>query len=284
MSEVLLQRAYVSVGMAQLHYRVAGRQGAPALLLIHQAPSSSVMFEAMMITLAEDFYVLAPDLPGFGQSDSLPNGKTIADWADALQHFCRQIIPEQSLAGVFGHHTGAAVAAELLCRHPQIAECLMLSGPTMLNQVLKNILPEKARAFPETADGLHLLGMWQRMQSKDAEAELGLVLRETMLGLAMGERYADAYAAVIDHDFKRAITAIAQPTLMFAGSADPLYSVLDDAFACVQQGVVARIPNTTSWICDRQPAIVCGLIKRFLNSIKPAAGTATGKEEWLCES
>ncbi len=283
MSEVLVQRGYVPAGTGQMHYRFAGQSGAPVLLLIHQAPSSSVMFEAMMVSLAEDFYVLAPDLPGFGQSDSLTIGNTIADWADALQGFCQEIIGAQTLAGVFGHHTGAAVATEMLYRHPQIANKLMLSGPTLLNQILKNILPEKARAFPASADGLHLLGMWQRMQGKDAQAELSLILRETLLGLGMGERYPDAYAAVIDHDFQRAISAITQPVLMFAGSADPLYSVLDDAFSCVQQGVVTRIPNTTSWVCDRQPDVVCGLIRRFLSRSRPVDSTG-GKEEWPCES
>jgi len=160
----------------------------------------------------------------------------------------------------------------------------MLSGPTLLNQILKDILPEKARAFPATTDGLHLLGMWQRMRGKAATAELDLVLRETLLGLGMGERYPDAYAAVIDHDFKGAISAVTQPVLMFAGSADPLHSVLNDAFACVQHGAIARIPNTASWICDQQPDVVCGLIRRFLNSELAAGGAPSSKEEWTYES
>jgi pimeloyl-ACP methyl ester carboxylesterase len=283
-SEQVVQRGYVSTGTGQLHYRFAGKQSAPVLLLVHQAPSSSVMFEAMMTLLAEDYYILAPDLPGFGQSDSLPTDNTIAGWADALQGFCQKLMGTQALAGVFGHHTGAAVATELLYRHPQVAQCLMLSGPTLLNQILKNILPEKARAFPASVDGLHLLGMWQRMQSKDTQADLSLVLRETLLGLSMGERYPDAYAAVIDHDFQQALSAISQPVLMFAGSADPLYSVLDDAFACVQQGVVSRIPNTASWVCDRQPDIVCRLMRRFLNTTTSAVGATAVKEEWPYES
>ncbi|WP_320837199.1 alpha/beta hydrolase [Zhongshania sp.] len=284
MSAATVQRGYVSLKTGQLHYRVAGEKGAPVLLLVHQAPSSSVMYETMMANLAADYYVLAPDLPGFGQSDHFPEAKTIAGWADVLLAFCRATIGTVTLRGVFGHHTGAAVATELLYRHPEIADCLMLSGPTLLNQKLKNILPEKAREFPVTKDGLHLLGMWQRMQGKDETAELRLVLRETLLGLGMGERYPDAYKAVIDHDFQRAIGAIQQPVLMFAGTADPLYSVLDDAFAPVQRGVITRIPNTASWVCDQQPNTVCGLIQRFLKSGLHAGGARRGKEEWPCES
>jgi pimeloyl-ACP methyl ester carboxylesterase len=243
-----------------------------------------VMYESMMRNLAADYYVVAPDLPGFGQSDHFPAAKTIVDWADVIMIFCQTLLDAEPLAGVFGHHTGAAVATELLYRHPQIADCLMLSGPTLLSQNLKNILPEKSREFPVTKDGLHLLGMWQRMQCKDETAELHLVLRETLLGLGMGSRYPDAYTAVIDHDFQRAISAIRQPVLMFAGTADPLYSVLQDAFACLRQGVVTQIPNAASWICDQQPNIVCGLIRRFLSAEQKAMGLRYKKEEWPYES
>lgn len=265
------------MGAGQLHYRYAGNPSKPLLLLIHQAPSSSIMYQAMMAELAADYYVLAPDLPGFGQSDPLPNN-SIAAWADSMAAFCRAF--SQRVAGVFGHHTGAAVAAELLYRHPYINARLMLSGPTLLNQTLKDLLPEKARSFPLSREGGHMLGMWQRMLAKGAAANLDLVLRETLLGLAMGERYPDAYQAVIDHDFSCAIGAVAEPVLVFAGTADPLYPVLDDAFAALQRGVRTEIAGAASWVCDQQPAAVCGLIRRFMTADVPAAS----KREWHDES
>jgi haloalkane dehalogenase len=236
------------------------------------------MYEAMMADLAADYYVLAPDLPGFGQSDCLqvsPKVNAISAWADVVAEFY-----DGPVAGIFGHHTGAAVATELLFRHPEFASRLMLSGPTLLNQTLKNILPEKARSFPPTKDGLHVLGMWQRMQAKDSAAGLDLVLREAQLGLAMGERYPDAYKAVIEHDYQGAISGIRQPVLMFAGTADPLFSVLDDAFACVHSGVKTTIADTASWVCDRQPQVVCQFIRRFM-AMDIAVNS---KVEWACES
>jgi pimeloyl-ACP methyl ester carboxylesterase len=53
----------------KVFYREAGRADAPMLLLLHGFPSAGHMFRELMPQLAEQFHVVAPDLPGFGQSD-----------------------------------------------------------------------------------------------------------------------------------------------------------------------------------------------------------------------
>src|SRR6202047_3802635 len=53
----------------KIFYREAGAADAPALLLLHGFPSSSHMFRDLIPLLADRFHVVAPDLPGFGQSD-----------------------------------------------------------------------------------------------------------------------------------------------------------------------------------------------------------------------
>ena len=53
-------------------YREAGRPGAPKLLLLHGFPSSSHMFRDLIPLLADRFHIVAPDLPGFGQSAMPP--------------------------------------------------------------------------------------------------------------------------------------------------------------------------------------------------------------------
>jgi pimeloyl-ACP methyl ester carboxylesterase len=50
-----------------IFYREAGAEDAPALLL-HGFPSSSHMFRDLIPLLADRFHIVAPDLPGFGQS------------------------------------------------------------------------------------------------------------------------------------------------------------------------------------------------------------------------
>ena len=56
----------VEVDGVRMFYREAGDAEAPVILLLHGFPSSSFMFRELIPRLAEDYRVIAPDLPGFG--------------------------------------------------------------------------------------------------------------------------------------------------------------------------------------------------------------------------
>src|SRR5271163_5230240 len=53
----------------QVFYRAAGQANAPVVLLLHGFPTSSFMFRELIPRLANDYRVIAPDLPGFGFTD-----------------------------------------------------------------------------------------------------------------------------------------------------------------------------------------------------------------------
>lgn len=60
-----------------IFYREAGPAGAPVLLLLHGFPTSSHMFRNLIPALADRYHVIAPDYPGYGQSD-MPDRATFA--------------------------------------------------------------------------------------------------------------------------------------------------------------------------------------------------------------
>lgn len=71
MREVARQRTRLASG-AELSFITAGEASRPAVLLLHGSPSSARMFRDVIPGLSRTAQVIAPDLPGFGESDVLP--------------------------------------------------------------------------------------------------------------------------------------------------------------------------------------------------------------------
>ena len=62
----------VTVGGLGIFYREAGPRDAPTILLLHGYPSSSRQWDPLLPLLADRYHLIAPDYPGFGQSDAPP--------------------------------------------------------------------------------------------------------------------------------------------------------------------------------------------------------------------
>src|SRR6202046_5696968 len=62
----------IQVGGVGVFYREAGPKDAPVIVLLHGFPSSSRMYETLIPLLATRYHLIAPDYPGFGQSDAPP--------------------------------------------------------------------------------------------------------------------------------------------------------------------------------------------------------------------
>ena len=101
-------------------YREAGPPSAPALLLLHGFPTSSHMFRNLIPKLADRYRVVAPDLPGFGQSD-LPSREqfsyTFSNLAKVMTRFTEILALDRFALYVFdyGSPTGLRMALE----HPE---------------------------------------------------------------------------------------------------------------------------------------------------------------------
>ncbi|MCH9695356.1 MAG: alpha/beta fold hydrolase [Gammaproteobacteria bacterium] len=254
-------RGYVPVSFGQMHYRFAGTTNKPVVVLLHQTPSNSAMFEQLMQLLATDFRLLAPDIPGMGMSDPLPGDSSITDFADAMLEFFDELGLDACC--LFGHHTGASIAAEIAAIRPRIVTAIAMSGPTLLTEEQKLSLPAAAQTFPLSENGEHVQRMWQRMRNKDGELPLELALRETLFGLQLGERYSQAYAAVIAQDFATSLKACEAPALLFAGTGDPMFEQLDAAAGLMGNAITRTIDGAKTYVCETHSAEVADLLRNF---------------------
>jgi haloalkane dehalogenase len=267
---VTVRRGYVDVAAGQLHYRCAGNSAKPTIVLLHQSPSSSAMYEPLMERLADDFYLLAPDTPGFGNSDPLAGDVEdleIGDYAAVIYEFLCAL--GVTSCGLFGHHTGAAIAVQLAHDSPQMIAAMALSGPTLLSEEQARTLPDAASPFPASDDGGHLQAMWQRIRSKDPEAPLSLVQREMLSAFASGPSYQASYRAVTRQDFATQLATINCPVLVFAGDEDPLYGAVAPTLERLRHGVHFELPGgERTYVCERQAGIVAAALAEFFTKME----------------
>ena len=100
----------------KIFYREAGAPDAPKLLLLHGFPSASHMFRNLIPLLADRFHVVAPDLPGFGNSDMPSCGCTFDQLADTIDRFAEIVGFDRYALYVFDY--GAPTGFRLAVRHP----------------------------------------------------------------------------------------------------------------------------------------------------------------------
>jgi len=110
----------VDVEGTEIFYREAGDRGRPTILLLHGFPSSSHMFRDLIPELADRFHLIAPDLPGFGQSAMKPRDTfsyTFDNVADVIDGFTELAGLTRFAIYIFDY--GAPIGLRIAAKHPE---------------------------------------------------------------------------------------------------------------------------------------------------------------------
>jgi pimeloyl-ACP methyl ester carboxylesterase len=151
----------VDVDGTAIFYREAGDASRPTLLLLHGFPTASHMFRDLIPQLADHYHVIAPDLPGFGNSEQKPRDSfayTFDNLAQVIDRFTEVVGLAKFALYIFDY--GAPVGLRIAARHPErITAIISQNGNTYLEGVSAAFNPVQAYwADPSDANRAALRG------------------------------------------------------------------------------------------------------------------------------
>jgi pimeloyl-ACP methyl ester carboxylesterase len=119
----------VQVDGVGIFYREAGPRDAPTIVLLHGFPSSSREFDSLIPLLATRYHLIAPDYPGFGQSDAPPP----ASYRYSFDHLARTTSALLDQLGIrhyslYLHDYGAPVGYRMILAHPERLQVLIVQN------------------------------------------------------------------------------------------------------------------------------------------------------------
>ncbi len=119
----------VTVDGLSIFYREAGDPSNPKMVLLHGFPSSSHQYRDLISVLANHFHVVAPDYPGFGNSD-LPSPDEFNYTFDRLSEVVQDFLKVIGFThfGLYMQDYGGPVGFRIITRHPEWLEWLIIQN------------------------------------------------------------------------------------------------------------------------------------------------------------
>ena len=162
-------------------YREAGNQQNPKLVLLHGFPASSHQYRNLIPALADSFYVVAPDYPGFGNSD-MPDPATFAYTFDRLAEITAKFLKQKGFDryGLFVQDYGGPVGFRIVTRNPDALEWLIIQNTNAYEE-----------GFTEAWAGLRN-ALWKNRTPETEQAVAGLLELDTIKAVYLhGHKHPD---------------------------------------------------------------------------------------------
>jgi len=261
-----------------LHY-LTGGQG-PAVLLLHGYAETSRMWRPLIPILAKKFRVIAPDLPGIGDSAIPPDGLDMQSAAVRIHALVRSLGVEK--ARVVGHDIGLMVAYAYAARFPAETEKLVLmdaflpgvagweaiyNNPGIWHFRFNGPTPEKLVAGRERVYFEHFWNDFAADKNRsipeaDRAAYAAAYARPGRMRAGWAYFVSFQKAA---RDFARlAETKLAMPVLAIGGEKANGEALGEQVKLVASDATVVVLKNTGHWVMEENPAETTSALRKFL--------------------
>jgi pimeloyl-ACP methyl ester carboxylesterase len=267
-----------TIDNVQLHYLTAGH-GPAAVILLHGFAETSRMWRPIIPTLAEKFTVIAPDLPGIGDS-SIPDKIDMLDAAKRIHDLVRSLKIDK--ARVVGHDIGLMVAYAYAAQFPGKTEKLAVmdaflpgvpgwepiyNDPNTWHFRFNGEYPEKLvkgreRTYFEyfwnvlAADKTRSIPEADRKAYTEAYAKPGR-MRAAWMYFASWPQLAKDFAQLSQ-------TKLTMPVLSIGGEKSLGNELGAQMKLVAENPIVIVLPNTGHWILEEKPKETTDALVNFL--------------------
>ncbi len=140
----------INVDGVDIFYREAGDRSKPALVLLNGVPSSSSAFQQLMNDLKDDLYLVAPDFPGFGNSE-VPGKDRYEYTFHNISVTVEKFIDQLGLTnpGVYALGYGGPISFRIALRRPTLFSSFILQNS---NAYVEGLGPAMLAAEPYLAN------------------------------------------------------------------------------------------------------------------------------------
>ncbi|MEW6233964.1 MAG: alpha/beta fold hydrolase [Candidatus Omnitrophota bacterium] len=251
-----------------LAYSEKGNLNAPALVLIHAFPMNRRMWQHQLEDLSDILRVVAPDLPGFGESPGLVEEKSMAAFAREVVLLLDQLSIRKAVFG--GCSMGGYILFELWRQAPERFAGMILcdtrceaDSPEARENRMKTIAQIREQgAAPLEAMLAKLICGETAANRKELAEEIRQVILSTQQNSAV-----DALRALADRpDSSETLAGVIVPALAIVGEKDAVSppEVVRFMQEKIRGATLAVIPNAGHLSPLENPQAVNGAIREFL--------------------
>ena len=260
-----IQRSYADTEHGRVHYWEIGE--GPALILFHQSGQTSSEYLAIGPLLADDYRVIAIDLPNHGQSDTSDHELTMDEYADSVIDVMDNIGVDR--AHMLGQHGGAYVAINLGIRYPDRVGKTVLSGAGRDGEMTQEKIDElintpMTRDLPIDMDGEFLQKTWdvyRKMSASNTPPEV--TFQPFLNSLSLRQRRYDLHYAV--YRYSPDLNQFNKEALLLEAEEDIYAGDVMSLHQNIQGSIYKKVPNSGSWQFFEEPELNASIIRDFIN-------------------
>ncbi len=244
------KRQFAPGKYGQMHYRVkhAEKPEKRPLICLHMFPQSGRNFEDFLNHYPDNRTVIAPDFPGYGESDcpaeqidATAYAQSIWELIDALN-----LLQDEGAIDLFGIHAGAKLATEVARLRPAQVKVIVLSSAAILYPEELADLKKAFDPVPLDKDGTRLMRLWDLLVRNQGPGQTLEMLATSLAEiLRSGENYEWGHYAVYEFNshFPEILAGLEHPIALM-NPKDDLYQMTPRTEAYLRNG---RMYDFSDW-------------------------------------